>query len=613
MFFKRYGKTILRFIFTFAALAFAAVIAGFSAEGRAGLDYVNFALTGLLALNTALYARARVKRCGFFGRVGNLDEYARTRISGGESYAAYFFLNLSTAAAFRLIALNLVNFYTASGYSPAGFGLLPYSFIGAVAALFIYYAAAVPFAFFRAEDRGKLDAGYIKEAVLYLAFFGVFFVKSYIVSNFAFAFSGAVLLLLYARFFKSRANQITSLILVVLTAALFVLFFIGFHSLPGNFESIKIAFYALSFAAAVAWLVHSLFAYKFFGLGTAGGDGDGLKYIALSLIPVVMLVQCAFSDLDKVFASIGVFYGGVRETGEGYFFLNINGEASRALLYAVAGAAVLARLCIIAAALTVFKKPKKKKTDDGDKTDELGVSLSFEEALKERNIDLSDVPSSALEALGIPREELFSAQTESVKSDSAAVIHPVINPIQAEHGAPFIPPITERQKPVQAEHSTPFIPPITERQKPVQAEHSAPFIPPITERQKPVQAEHSTPFIPPITERQKPIKTEQNSDGGQPFDYANSLRISEALSDAGLKAAIDELVGRTREIPSDTGKTSAGKDAPSRDLYEELQTGSGIPLSVPYDIRQLNDRAAAPEDEESKKIDEILNRINGSD
>jgi hypothetical protein len=597
MFFKKYGKMIIPFCVSAAALVTAAAVGGFSAAGNDGAELINFLLIALLVLNTAGYAVSRAAS-GYSGPwksgLNAADGHSDIQ-TGGAGYLFYFALNLLSAAAFQLVAVNLVNFYAATTDMSAAFGLMPLSILGAFASLFVYYAALIPTAFLSRKGREGFGVGYIKEAALYLAVSSILFINSYIISNFIFALSGAVLLLLLARDLKSRALQITSAALVGMTAVLFAVFFIGFHSLTDNFGALKIAFYVMSFVTAVLWLVHSLFAYKFFGLGTTRGERGGLKYVVLSLIPVLMLVQYAFGDIDKTFAAAGAGF-----LGENYFFLNIVDDAANPVLYAITAVIILARIAFAAAAaLSAFKKPKEKPPQSDAETDELGVSLSFEETLKEKNIDLSGIPNSTLEAIGIPREELFSdltgvgefgAATPPADAEKFGEFDAEASQIDTEkYGS--IPPIFEE--------NPPYVPPVTERQKPVEI-----LFPP-------EKTEKDLPYVSPVTERQKPTETlfkPSKVDGDQPFDYAKSLRISEVLSDAGLKAAIDELSGKSTETRDTIDPID---EAESQNVYSKLQTESGIPIAVPYDIRQLNDRAAAaPEDEESKKIDEILNRIN---
>ncbi|MDR2046929.1 MAG: hypothetical protein LBP79_03370 [Clostridiales bacterium] len=540
---KKNVKVILGFIPLAGALA-ALLLAEFSVIDKSGAQYL--AIAALLIINVALYSVSRFK-------------------SGGVTL--YFILNALTAVVFQSVAVNIAKFY-----APHNAGIWERSHTGAFLTFFVYYAVGAVVGLTCKKGDGRADGsaavfgdtkkrannGYIKEAVLYLLlssvyFFNVYaspagisFVASNLAGNFVWSFISVALMFFCISEPRFRAGKITASVLAFGAAGLYVLYALC-ALFPTGAGTIKIIFYALYFALLILWFVHAVSAYNFFGLNTqtvecvGGPKKDGVKYAVLSLMPVIMFMQYIFNGVD------GALFG-VEPDGIAGLFIKVETD-NAALLYGVVAVLISARILFAASAFLFFKKdiiPSKKSAENTGETeaeeikkkgtDELGIDLSFEETLKKRNIDVSDMRNAALDAI-LPHAE---RQVRTAEQSPAAPI-----------------PQATRQS-------------VTQRSQTV-----LPATP------KPQTAQ--------------PVMSGSERD----LSRTVSFRISETLSDGGLKEAIRTLIdGNAASAPS-----RANADA------SEIYAG-GLPISVAYDIGQLKNRAAAADDEESRKIDEILERIN---
>ncbi|MDR1905846.1 MAG: hypothetical protein LBQ27_02880 [Clostridiales bacterium] len=641
---ESFGKN-RRIIFSFipvAAIWLAALTLGGGGETAKNLSMF---LGILLVLNTAVYS------------------YFRTLDKSG--FIWYLILNLFTINAFGYVAGNIAAYYSADAQTLAE--LFNSAHIGTVITFFVYFAVSGAVNALKKEKPFERELlGYIREAVIYFAFACIAYSGMRSLVNFTWAVIGAALLFYYAERDNNGKGAVTAFILFILSAALCAVFSVFFYGAGG--EALKTVFYVLFFITLIAWFVHSLLSYRFYGLGGENAKKSGVKYILLSCIPFIMLLNYLFIDVVKALGGFGDY---------SYLFIYFESGGNQPFLYAIA--AVILLLRIIAAICAVYFVFKDKSGEASGETDELGVSLSFEEDLKKKNIEMTEVQKAFLEALSpnsaeLQKEAEPTAETKPEASEqkpSAATQNSVLKRYP-EQKQPFAKPTEASVKPSyapaapkQAEMPPKFsVSAPSPAPKPVESPISvtkpsepqkAPVQPisatkPSEPQKAPVQpisvTKPSEPQKAPIQAVETPVKSEtavkpiEEAADEKPRTFADvdtaevrienaeptaydvdddaedrempdhSERIAEMLNDKSLTEAISELTGGANAEPDEEPlEFDEGTDFALSALY-----GKRIPISVPYDIRQLDALAAVKpeaEDDESKAIEEILRRING--
>ncbi|MDR3293808.1 MAG: hypothetical protein LBT20_06900 [Clostridiales bacterium] len=586
--------------FGIVALAFLAggVFGGLSLPPNAVVG-LTVGLFALLLLNTAFYSLFTESGRGFFVTAA---------------------LNLVTAAAIRAIGI-----YTGAA---AAFGtkaaalFASDAFFPFVCVIGLYFILNILKGLFKKDFSRENAAGLVKEAAVYVAAAAIFS------GMFVWTVAGAALIFFYALYLNHKQGKISALILFVLTTALYIVYAVASHSAEPTAATLKLVFYALFFATLIAWFVHSVLTYVYSNKED-GSKKSGYRYVILSGFLFVAFWIYAFGAVFSPFAGADPSI---------YFFLNLDKDASPVILNLIAALLSIFKfifvLNAIFTAVSAVKEREQESTErevtaekesaeseaapekegiereahggakereddrskyipytaeapktDG-KVDELGISLTFEDVLKEKNIISADGTDPAALKSFVLRDYLAlepkveEAQQPQLQQQQAQAPQQQIQQTRQQ----------EQAKPQQQAQARPQqqTQPQTQPQQPQQAQAKP------QQQAQPQQAQAK----PQQAQQQAQAKPQQQVQPQQAQAKPQQAQPQQTQARPQQQSQIRPQQPQTME----------------KSLTARSRGDDGfIPISMPYDIRALNEKAAAAlaaEDEESKRIDEILNRIN---
>ncbi|MDR1940229.1 MAG: hypothetical protein LBQ40_05510 [Clostridiales bacterium] len=370
-FFKENKKLLACFFAVAAALlgAFVWVASGAQTTGGGGV-FLSLILA-LLVLNTVFCAVNRAE---------------------SESGFLFIFLNVFTAYVFNLVLSSSYGVFASifDGANPLNIlNALGDGYFGVSATLLIYGAASMSALLVPSKKAAQRDlSGYVREAAVYIALAAVINVYS--------AVSAGALFLFFLSLYHKNKNgaKISAALFFVSFILNFVMYAVLYGLIPGSgarANPLGIAFYGAFVVLLALWLLLSLTAYKDFSSSPdAGKKASKLGFAACAI---------AFVAAAPIYIFCGVITRVFFSPTEGYLFMQLRADASPVMLYLIAAVlAVCGAAFVFLAAIAAANASKSKPVDKDDETpttDELGISLAFDEDLKSKNIDPEEYARSS--------------------------------------------------------------------------------------------------------------------------------------------------------------------------------------------------------------------------